>query len=101
MKPATSMEPVLILLFVGILFFTGMLFVADKWYPNDGQLFQVVSGLLTAFGGAFMTRIKPKGDDPVALSSTTTTMREGQPGSTSTTTLQKGPTTEPNKETQP
>lgn len=48
------------LLFVGMIFFTGMLFAAEKWFPADGQMFQVVAGLLTGFSGAFFMRVKPK-----------------------------------------
>lgn len=55
-----KLEPVIALLFVGMIFFTAMLFAAEKWFPNDGQMFQVVAGLLTGFSGAFFMRVKPK-----------------------------------------
>lgn len=60
------LEPVLVLLAVMILFFTGLLVAMAKFFPTDGQTFQVISGLLTGFGGAFLARIKPAGnkDDP-------------------------------------
>ena len=45
----------------GIAFFTILLVAISKWSPNDGQTFQVVSGLLTGFSGAFFARMKPVG----------------------------------------
>lgn len=54
-----SIEPIVFLLFGGIIFFTLLLVAISKWSPNDGQTFQVVSGLLTGFAGAFMMRVKP------------------------------------------
>ena len=48
------------LLFIGILFFTILLITMSKWSPTDGQTFQVISGLLTAFSGAFFARINPQ-----------------------------------------
>ena len=59
----TRIDPVLLLLFLGMLVFTGLLLLISKWSPNDGQTFQVISGLLTAFSGAFFLRIKPKTED--------------------------------------
>lgn len=59
-----KVEPVIILLFIGMIFFTGMLFCAEKWFPADGQMFQVVAGLLTGFSGAFFMRVKPKQETP-------------------------------------
>jgi hypothetical protein len=50
------------LLFVGIFFFAGVLLVLAKWDADDGQTFQVISGLLTGFSGAFFARLKPKPD---------------------------------------
>jgi len=52
-------EPIDRLLVAGIVFFTLLLIVVSKWSPNDGQTFQVISGLLTGFGGAFFARLKP------------------------------------------
>lgn len=54
-----NIEPIVFLLFGGIIFFTLLLVAISKWSPNDGQTFQVVSGLLTGFAGAFMMRVKP------------------------------------------
>ena len=57
-----NLEPVVMLLFAGMVFFTLMLFVAEKWFAADGQMFQVIAGLLTGFSGAFFMRVKPKTD---------------------------------------
>lgn len=66
----TKLEPVILLLFIGMVFFTAMLFTAEHYFPMDGQMFQVIAGLLTGFSGAFFMRVKPKSaansnDDPV------------------------------------
>lgn len=50
------------LLFTGIIFFAIVLVAIARLMPNDGQTFQVISGLLTGFAGAFFGRMKPKGD---------------------------------------
>lgn len=60
-----KLEPVVILLFTGMIFFSGVLIFCEYQFPMDGQVFQVFSGLLTGFAGAFFMRTKPKGsDDP-------------------------------------
>lgn len=48
------LDPILKLLLVGIVFFMAILLYIQKWFPNDGQTFQVVAGLLTGFSGAFL-----------------------------------------------
>ncbi len=55
------LEPVLILLSGLMIFFTAMIFVAEHFFASDGQIFQVISGLLTGISGAFLMRIKPRG----------------------------------------
>jgi hypothetical protein len=62
MPDKQRLEPVELLLMGGIVFFTICLFISERFFPSDGQIFQVVSGLLTGFGGAFLMRVKPKGD---------------------------------------
>ncbi len=69
-----KLEPIVLLLFVGMLFWTGMLFICQKFYPDDGQIFQVISGLLTGFSGAFFMRIKPRGAEPPPPDTTTTSV---------------------------
>ncbi len=66
------MDPILKLLLAGIVFFTVVLLYTQKWFPDDGQTFQVVAGLLTSFGGAFLAFARkelgvpdePKGGSP-------------------------------------
>lgn len=53
-------DPVLLLLMFGLIFFTGILIFVEHFFPSDGQVFQVVSGVLTAFSGAFFMRVKPQ-----------------------------------------
>ena len=85
MTEESKVEPVLLLLFGGIVFFTLMLFVSERFFPMDGQIFQVISGLLTGFGGAFMMRVKPR-DTPSAPPGTI-----AQVTSTTQTTAQEFP----------
>ena len=70
------MDPVLLLLFAGMVLFTAMLIIVDKAFPNDGQTFQVISGLLTGFSGAFFGRLVPQKEHPGETESRTTTTSE-------------------------
>jgi hypothetical protein len=60
-----QVDPILYLLATLVLLFTILLFVSAKFLTNDGQTFQVMSGLLTGFAGAFLGRVKPP--DPANL----------------------------------
>jgi hypothetical protein len=55
-----SFDYVLILLFFGIFLSAALVFVVKVWWSNDGQLFQVMAGILAAFSGSFFTRLKPR-----------------------------------------
>jgi len=55
-----KIDPILWLLFLGMAFFSGMLIYVEHVFPTDGQLFMVVSGMLTSFSGAFFMRVKPQ-----------------------------------------
>lgn len=55
-----KIDPILWLLFLGMAFFSGMLLYVEHAFPTDGQLFVVVSGMLTSFSGAFFMRVKPQ-----------------------------------------
>jgi len=57
-----EIEPIILLLAALLIFFTAALFVSEKLFPQDGQIFQVISGLLTGIGGALMMRVKPPSD---------------------------------------
>jgi uncharacterized membrane protein YjjP (DUF1212 family) len=72
-KNLRDVDPLDKLLLLSILFFAGMLIYIARWAPNDGQTFQVISGLLTGFSGAFLARIKPKADPNTAVTTSGTT----------------------------
>lgn len=74
-----KLEPVVRLLFIGMVIFAALLFVSEKFFPMDGQMFQVIAGLLTGFSGAFFMRVKPKNESP--------TIPEGGSGAQTTTTI--------------
>lgn len=78
-----KVEPVVYLLFAGMVVFAILLFVSEKIFPSDGQMFQVIAGMLTGFSGAFFMRVKPKDGGP--------SIPEGGSGTTSTTTTVKVP----------
>lgn len=67
-------DPTLLLLFFGLVFFTGILIFVEKVFSTDGQVFQVISGVLTGFAGAFFGRMKPQVEHPNEISSATTTV---------------------------
>jgi hypothetical protein len=56
LEPVTPLDK---LLLGCVVFFAMVLVAISKWSPNDGQTFQVISGLVTGFAGAFLMRIKP------------------------------------------
>ncbi len=76
MKPDTRVEPVVFLLAFLMVLFSVVLICCEHYFPMDGQIFQVFSGLLTGISGAFLMRIKPRGSDPAGEtpSKTTTTI---------------------------
>lgn len=47
------------LLVAAIVFFVVLMMVDSVWQPNDGQTFQVLTGLVTGFAAAFLARLKP------------------------------------------
>ena len=49
-----SLDPILKLLLGGIVFFTAVIIYTQRYFPNDGQTFQVFSNLLAGFAGAFL-----------------------------------------------
>ena len=59
MNNSNKIDPVLYLLAVCMLVFTGILIWVEYRFQNDGQMFQVIAGLLTGFAGSFFTRLKP------------------------------------------
>lgn len=82
MKGLSKVDPVLWLLFLGMLVFTAILLYVEKFYPNDGQIFQVISGLVTGFAGAFFARMKPdtsKPPEPPGTQKTEVTITQPEP----------------------
>lgn len=53
-----NVEPIVVLLFVGMMAFSGIVILVNVFWPQDGQLFQVFALILGNFSGAFFTRIK-------------------------------------------
>ena len=53
-----KVDPVLYLLFIGMVFFTAVLIGVEYFFKDDGQVFQVVAGILTGFAGSFFTKLK-------------------------------------------
>ena len=54
-----QIDAVVYLLAAMVVFFTGLLFISALYLTNDGQTFQVISGLDTGFAGALLLRVKP------------------------------------------
>lgn len=65
-----------LLLFGGMVFFTFVLILVEWKFPQDAQVFQVISGLLAGFGGAFFGLMTGKAKQPPPA----------QPGPTATQT---------------
>lgn len=51
---------ILKLMVCSILIFVCCLFACEIFFPNDGQMFQVIAGLVTGFSGAFLMFLKNK-----------------------------------------
>lgn len=78
MKTQGTLEPIDVLLFIGMMVFSVIIFVCNVMFPMDGQIFQVYSGVLGGFTGAFFARLKdskaitPKPSEPSAPNATET-----------------------------
>ncbi len=59
-KQDWRIDPVLLLLFTGMIFFTSVLIGVEHFFSSDGQLFQVISNIDAGFVGAFFMRVNPK-----------------------------------------
>jgi len=77
-----KIEAVVLLLFMGVMVSLGFVFLAEKFFPNDGQLFQVVSGVISVFLGALAARIDPR-------KATTAATGVSDPATSSTTVITK------------
>lgn len=60
MKQDWRIDPILIMLFVGIWMSLGALILVADHFPNNGQLFIITSGLVTASSTGFFLRVNPK-----------------------------------------
>ncbi len=75
-----NIEPVILLLTALLVFFTCALFAAEHFFNSDSQLFQVLSGLLTAISGALLMRVKPREPaDPKTSTTVETTQKIDHP----------------------
>lgn len=57
-----KIDPIILLLLFGMLIFSVLLIYCEHMFKDDAQIFQVFASLVTGFGAALWTRIKP-GDD--------------------------------------
>jgi hypothetical protein len=55
-----SLESNVVLLAGLLVIWVVALFVGEIWFKEDGQFFQVVSGLVTAFSAALLAMLNPK-----------------------------------------
>lgn len=55
-----DLDPNVRLLFIGTVFFAVILVFVDWLFKGEGQVFQVIAGLLTGFSGALLAMIKAK-----------------------------------------
>lgn len=54
-----KIEPIILVLCGMAIFFTLAIFLGEKWFNNDAQLFQVFSNVLSGVVGAILMRVKP------------------------------------------
>lgn len=74
-----KIDPVLYLLFAGMVLFAGILIAVEHFFMQDGQMFQVMAGLLTGFSGAFFGRITPTKNAPPPGTKTITAIESETP----------------------
>ena len=54
-----KIEPIVMLLFSGMIFFTIMLVVVDRLFPMETQAFDVIRDVITTLLGALILKINP------------------------------------------
>lgn len=60
-KNTETLDPVLKLLFAGLFGAVAVALLCNWWWPNDGQVFMLIAGIVGGFQGSFFTRLKPRG----------------------------------------
>ena len=54
-----KIDAVVALMFLGLFLALGLLVIVERMFPSDGQVFQVVAGVATTFGGIMAARVDP------------------------------------------
>lgn len=83
MEPSTNkygLEPVLVLLFAGMIIYTLIVLGVAIFMPKDGQTFQLLTGVLGAFVGAFFGRINPQQNQKAAATDPQNPLGLNKPG---------------------
>ena len=62
--PLKDIDPVLRLLFYGMLAYTALLLFVEWRFNNDSVVFQVISSIISGFTGAFFGRMVPPHKEP-------------------------------------
>ena len=52
-----KIDTVVFLMFIGIFLALGLLILVERWFPQDGQIFQVVAGAVGLFGVIMPPRV--------------------------------------------
>lgn len=63
--PASGLDPIIRLLAVLVVFFVLVLIYACHLLPNNQQVFTVLSGLVTGFGGALLGLVRGQQVPPI------------------------------------
>lgn len=71
MKTDGKIDSTLLFLGTAVFFFVICLFVSEAFFYKDSQLFQVISSLLSGFGGALLAKVKTGPSDPTTTTTVT------------------------------
>lgn len=53
-----NLDQVTIMLFVGIFLGLTIIMMTEHFFPKDGEVFQVIAGVVSSFSGALFTKLK-------------------------------------------
>lgn len=83
MRNPEPIEPIVYLLSVLLLVLAGLIIFCEYFFPMDGQIFTVFTGAFGSIVGAFLMRIKPRGNAPEDSGQDVTTISQpkNKPGS--------------------